>query len=311
MMSQLDASYRRVRLRDVSLNVAEVGEGPPLVLLHGWPQHGWMWRKLLAPLAAEYRVIAPDLRGFGRSDAPPGGYLKRTLAADVLELLDALGIDRARVLGHDWGGWVSWLLALEHSDRIERFATLDITAPWPGKRSPARALGLAAFSSYQVIVASPVTGMRALRSRGFIHRVIRAGSGSKIEWSDEELGAYAEQFHQPGVAEASVALYRTWLTRELPQLILGTYAPKELTVPALVIMGERSPLRRAVGMPEPRAMMRVEETPGAGHFLAEEAPEEVLAEVLPFFRQRSSVPHRDGGSIIGSHPKPPYTREVD
>lgn len=282
-MRQLDASHRRVALGDVSLHVAEAGEGPPLLLLHGWPQHGWMWRKLLAPLAAEYRVIVPDLRGFGSSDAPPGDYLKRTLAADVLELLDALEIERVRLLGHDWGGWVSWLLALEHSHRVERFATLDITAPWPGKLSPARIAGVAAFSSYQFVVASPV-GVRALRSRGFIRGVIRAGSGSLIEWSEEELDAYADQFHEPGKAEASVALYRTWLTRELPQLLRDAYAPSELKVPALVIMGERSPLKRAVGLPEPRAMMQVEELPGAGHFLAEEAPEAVLEKVVPFLR---------------------------
>jgi len=281
---RLDASHRRVALGDLSLHVAEAGEGPPLVLLHGWPQHGWMWRKLLAPLAAEYRVIVPDLRGFGRSDAPHGDYLKRTLATDVVDLLDALGIERTRLLGHDWGGWVSWLLALEHSERVERFVTLDITAPWPGKRSPARIAGLAAFSAYQFIVASPILGIRALRTRGFIHGVIRAGSGSLIEWGEDELDAYCDQFHQPGKAEASVALYRTWLTRELPPLARGAYAREELTVPALVIMGERSPLKRAVGLPDPRAMMRVEEIPGAGHFLAEEAPDEVLAEVLPFFR---------------------------
>ena len=283
-MPQLDASHRRVALGDLSLHVAEAGEGPPLVLLHGWPQHGWMWRKLLAPLAAEYRVIVPDLRGFGRSDAPPGDYLKRTLAADVLELLDVLEIERARLLGHDWGGWVSWLLALEHPERVERLATLDILPPWPGRRSPSRLAGLVAFASYQVVVASPIFGARALRSRGFIHGIIRTGSGSLIEWSEEELDAYAEQFHEPGKAEASVAVYRTWLTRELPALVRGVYAPRELTVEALVIMGERSPLKRAVGLPDPRAMMRVEEIPGAGHFLAEEAPEEVLAEVLPFFR---------------------------
>ena len=283
-MAQLDASHRRVALRDVSLHVAERGEGPPLLLLHGWPQHGWMWRKVLAPLAAEFRVIVPDLRGFGSSDAPPGDYLKRTLAADVLELLDALEIERARLLGHDWGGWISWLLALEHEERVERFATLDITTPWPGKLSPARVAGAAVFATYQYVVASPLLGVRALRSRRFVHGVIRGGSGSELDWSEEELDAYSDQFHEPGRAEASVALYRSFLTREMPQLVRGSYAPTELNVPALLIMGERSPLKRALGLPEPVPMMRVAQIPGAGHFLAEEAPEAVLDEVLPFLR---------------------------
>ena len=283
-VTELAAEHRRVALSDVTLHVAEAGEGPPLLLLHGWPQHGWMWRKLLAPLAAEYRVIVPDLRGFGRSDAPRGDYLKRTLAADVLELLDALEIERALLLGHDWGGWISWLLALEHPGRVERFATLDITAPWPGRLSPTRVAAIAAFATYQYVIASPILGVRALRSRRFVHGAIRGGSGSELDWSEEELDAYSDQFHEPGRAEASVALYRSFLTREMPQLIRGTYAPTELTVPALVIMGERSPLKRAVGLPEPIPMMRVEVIPEAGHFLAEEAPEAVLDEVLPFLR---------------------------
>lgn len=283
-MLELDASHRRVALRDLTLHVAEAGEGPPLLLLHGWPQHGWMWRKVLAPLAREHRVIVPDLRGFGRSDAPAGNYLKRTLAGDVLALLDELGIERTRLLGHDWGGWVSWLLALEHAERIERFATLDIAPPWPGKLSASRMAAFAAFATYQYIVASPVLGVRALRSRRFVHGAIRGGSGGQLRWTEEELDAYAEQFHEPGRAEASVAMYRTFLTREMPKLIRGAYAPAELTVPALVIMGERSPLKRAVGLPEPHPMMRVEVIPGAGHFLAEEAPDAVLEHVVPFLR---------------------------
>jgi len=282
--AQLDADHRRVALGEVSLHVAEAGEGPPLLLLHGWPQHGWMWRKLLAPLASEFRVIVPDLRGFGRSDAPAGDYLKRTLAGDVLELLDALEIERARLLGHDWGGWISWLLALDHPERVERFATLDITAPWPGSLTATRLLRVAAFATYQYVIASPVLGERAVRSRGFIRAAIRGGSGSGYEWSDEELDAYTQQFDEPARARASVALYRTFLLREMPQVVRDTYAPSELKVPALVLMGERSPLKRAVGLPEPRPLLELDIVPGAGHFLAEEAPEPVLEEVVPFLR---------------------------
>src|SRR4051812_5316340 len=100
-------------------HVATAGEGPPIVLLHGWPQHWWIWRHVMPDLARDHRVIAPDLRGFGWSDAPPSSYSKMGLAADVERLLDALEIDRCVLVGHDWGGFVAWLTAIRATSRIE------------------------------------------------------------------------------------------------------------------------------------------------------------------------------------------------
>src|SRR3954464_9761059 len=88
----------------VHVHYAEAGSGPPLVLLHGWPQHWWAWRKVLLALAGTHRVVCPDLRGLGWSDAPPGNYAKEAWAADVVALLDALGLERVDLAGHDWGG---------------------------------------------------------------------------------------------------------------------------------------------------------------------------------------------------------------
>src|SRR4051794_2455046 len=102
-------THRDVDVGGVRLHVAEAGEGPPLLLLHGWPQHWWCWRYVIGELATTHRVIAPDLRGFGWSDAPPGDYAKATFAADVLALMDAEGLDRVRVIGHDWGGYTAFL----------------------------------------------------------------------------------------------------------------------------------------------------------------------------------------------------------
>ncbi|HLH14483.1 MAG TPA: alpha/beta fold hydrolase, partial [Solirubrobacteraceae bacterium] len=101
-------THRFVDLRGVRVHVAEAGAGEPLVLLHGWPQHWWCWRELIAPLARDHRVLAPDLRGFGWSAAPPGDYAKSTFAEDVLALLDAEGIDAAPIIGHDWGGYAAF-----------------------------------------------------------------------------------------------------------------------------------------------------------------------------------------------------------
>jgi pimeloyl-ACP methyl ester carboxylesterase len=265
----------------VRLHVAEAGSGPPLVLLHGWPQHWWAWRRLIPRLAERYRVLAPDLRGWGWSDAPPGDYAKATFAADVLALLDAEGLDRVRLVGHDWGGYAAFLLALEHPDRIERLVALDIATPWAGPPR-ARQLGFPLLASYQAVLAAPVVGPRTMTSgRRFIRTIIRAGSGRGAKWSNEELDVYADVLREPARARASSACYRTFLTRELPAMLRRGDRSAELRVPALLAMGGESVLRRVLD-PQPGPTLRVEIVAGAGHFLPEEAPDEVLRLAEPF-----------------------------
>src|SRR5689334_10886927 len=105
-------THRWVEANGVKLHVAESGQGEPLLLLHGWPQHWYMWRKQIPELAKRYRVIAPDLRGFGWSDAPEASYEKERLADDILALLDVMQLPRVRLMAHDWGGWVGFLMCI-------------------------------------------------------------------------------------------------------------------------------------------------------------------------------------------------------
>jgi pimeloyl-ACP methyl ester carboxylesterase len=274
-------THRDVRVGDVRLHVAEAGAGPPLLLVHGWPQHWWAWRRMIPRLAEDYRVIAPDLRGWGWSDAPPGDYAKATFAADLLALLDAEGLERVSIVGHDWGGHASFLLALEHPQRVARLVALDVPPPWPGRPSPGL-VGLPVMMAYQVVLATPGLG-RLVMTRGpeFIRGIIRAGSGRHARWTGDELDAYAEVLCQPARAEASARCYRTFLTRELPAAARRGDRSEELDVPTLLIMGGASPLQRVLA-PRPSRNLRVEVIPGAGHFLPEEAPDEVLALAAPF-----------------------------
>jgi pimeloyl-ACP methyl ester carboxylesterase len=237
---------------------------------------------MIPPLAERYRVIAPDLRGWGWSDAPPGDYAKATFAADMLALLDSEGIDRVSIIGHDWGGWTAFLLGLEHPERVERLVGLDIAPPWPGLPQP-RHVGAPLLLSYQLPVALPVLGPRTMtRGTTFVRTVIRAGSGRQMRWRDDELDAYADVLRDPARARASSACYRTLLTRELPALVAGRgHRASELEVPAVLLMGAESLLQRVLA-PQPTRNLRVELIAGAGHFLPEEAPTEVLSLALAF-----------------------------
>jgi pimeloyl-ACP methyl ester carboxylesterase len=124
--------HRMVDLRRVRLHYVEAGAGPLVVLLHGFPQHWIAWGyQIPALVEAGYRIVAPDLRGYNLSDRPRRvrEYRSASLVSDVVELLDALGSDRVRMVGHDWGGMVAWWLAMDHPERVERLVVLN--APHP------------------------------------------------------------------------------------------------------------------------------------------------------------------------------------
>jgi pimeloyl-ACP methyl ester carboxylesterase len=273
-------THRDVVVRGARLHVAQAGSGPPLVLLHGWPQHWFAWRKLIGPLAEHYTVIAPDLRGWGWSDAPDGDYAKSGFAQDIVGLLDHEGFERVRLMGHDWGGYTAFLLALDYPQRIERLVALDIVPPWPGRPRLSH-LALPLFLSYQVLLASPLGAPLMMRLPGFVRAIVRLGSGPGMHWSPDELDAYAEVLRDPARARASSACYRTFLTREFPASARTGSRASELRVPTLLLMGGASSLYRVIGV-SPSANLRVEVIPRAGHFLGEEAPTQVLDHALPF-----------------------------
>src|SRR4051794_11879280 len=263
MPAVVGGRHRFVDVRGTRIHVAEAGEGPALLLLHGWPQHWWCWRYLIGPLAETHRVIAPDLRGWGWSAAPAGSYDKRTFADDVLGLLDAEGLDSVSVVGHDWGGFTAFLLGIEHPDRIERIVNLDITPPWMPPPNPLHAL-LPAVGTYAVAVATPVIGPLLMTTSGtFIRTVIRGGTTAR-RWSNGELDCYANVLRQPTRARASSACYRTFLTRELPALASGRYSPDDLGVDTLLILGANSPMHRVV-RPQPTSRLTIDVIDGTGH----------------------------------------------
>ena len=131
-------THRTVPARGLRFHVAEAGAGDPIVLVHGWPQHWWMWRHVVPLLAPHAHLVMIDLRGFGWSDAPPGPYDKQTLADDLLAVLDALGLDRVGLVAHDWGAWSGFLACMAAPERFTAFLALG--CPRPGGRPSARQL---------------------------------------------------------------------------------------------------------------------------------------------------------------------------
>jgi pimeloyl-ACP methyl ester carboxylesterase len=268
----------------VRLHVAGAGSGPPLVLVHGWPQHWWAWRRLIAPLAGEHRVLCPDLRGLGWSDAPPGAYAKEQWAADVVALLDALDLDRVDLVGHDWGGLVALLAALRAPERVRSVAALSILHPWP--RAPAPSLRALVPLAYQL----PLAGEQLLRRLPvFVRELIRRGSHRDHRWSDEELDAYADVLRAPERARASSAVYRTFLLREVGPLAAGRYRDQRLTMPALMLTGAADPVVGPALLEglerHADAGARTATIERAGHFLPEERPEAVLAALHEHLRR--------------------------
>jgi pimeloyl-ACP methyl ester carboxylesterase len=277
-------SHRWVEARGLRFHVAEAGEGDdPVLLLHGWPQHWYEWRHLMPALAERHRVLAMDLRGFGWSDAPRRGYLKETLATDVFAILEALGLERVKLVGHDWGGWIGFLLCLRAPERFDRYLALSILPPWIELRA---ALPHAWRFLYQQFVAAPWIGYAAHRRGDFVRRVLNVGIEDRSAWDEETLAAFADNLAEPARARAAVQMYRTFVWRESGPVLRGRYAGRRLTVPTRLLFGaDDFVLRPALlaGYEKHADRMEVELVPSCGHFIADERPQLVADRARAFF----------------------------
>lgn len=276
-------SHRTVPLGDLEVHVAEAGSGPPLLLQHGWPQHWYAWRKLVPLLRDRYRLIMPDMRGFGWTDAPRRGYAKEQLATDLLHLLDALGLDRVDLVGHDWGGWVGFLACLRAPHRFGRYLALSVTHPW--MRLGLRGLLDVARFSYQVPLSTPHLGRALLRRTDFTRTLIRLAAAQPME--EDALDAYAASIREPERAAASVRLYRQFLLAEALPIMGGRYRDRRLTVPTRVLLGAHDPAIRPhllAGHAPYAETLEVAVHAQAGHFPAEEQPEWVADHIIEWCR---------------------------
>jgi pimeloyl-ACP methyl ester carboxylesterase len=264
--------HRTAVANGVRLHYLIAGEGPPLVLLHGWPVSAEMWRRVMPALAAKRTVIAPDLRGAGYSDKPAAGYDKATLAKDVQALMSGLGFKRYAVAGHDVGGMVAYALAAQFRAEVEKLVIVDIPLPgidpWDRLQS-APALWHYPFHAQRDLAEALIQG----RERLYIEHFIRARAWNPAAIADAEIDFYARQMAGPGALRGGLEYYRSFAEDAAAN---KSFAAEKLAMPVLGIGGERlGPVVKA-SIEAVAADTRAVTIPNCGHWVVEERTAEFL-----------------------------------
>src|SRR5262249_16815666 len=217
----------------VRIHLAEAGAGEPVLLLHGWPQHWFMWRHVVADLGGRYRLLMPDLRGFGWSQAPGAGYEPHSVAADTRALLAALGVDGVRLVGHDWGGFTAFLLGVAHPERFERIVVFNAPHLWVPLNPHVIA---SLWRTWYVAAAASPLGPAIVASDRFLPWFIRLGGRSAV-FDDSGADISARRLSAPARARASAMLYRSYLRAASDIFVRRRYRHDRLTVPTLLVFG--------------------------------------------------------------------------
>ena len=268
------------------MHLAAAGKGEPVLLLHGFPQHWWEWREVIPRLAEHYRVICPDLRGAGWTDAPPAGYTRQQLGADLVALLDHLGLDRVRLVAHDWSAIVGLQLCLEHPARVRQYVGVASPHPWI-HFSPTMLLGLWRLW-FQPVIATPGLGPTLLAGgrQRLARHLLQHGAADPGAFSDQDLELFLAPLRQPERARAGSALYRGLILPEIGRISRGAYRDSRLSVPTRLLYGTADPMFESdlVGGYEAYVDdLAVELVDGAAHFMVDDRPDAVADCALAFF----------------------------
>jgi len=263
----------------VRFHVTESGpqDGRPVLALHGWPQHHWVYRDLLADAPSGLRIIAPDLPGYGWSGPAPHRWAKDDVADDVLALMDALGLDRVLLVGHDWGGFVGYRMLLAAPERFDGYLVMNMAHPWQTPRSILPHFWR--FLAYQPFVAS--IGVPLQRRTSYLRRVIFGSGPKEHRVKPADARVYAERFRDPVVARTATDTYRTFLLRELPSAARNPES-RRITVPVRALFGMADfAVHHSLAAAETAdAEDYTFEPVDAGHFVVDERPDLVRARLI-------------------------------
>lgn len=276
---------RTVRANGIRLNLWRAGDGPPVLLMHGWPQTAQMWHAIAPRLAEQHTVICPDLRGYGDSDKPRDGYDKKTMARDMHELMLALGHPRYAIVGHDRGGRVGHRQALDYPDAVTRLCVLDIVPTHTVFSHTERHLAAAYWHWFFFQAPDLPEVMISAAPEAFLRHVFRSLAFRAGAIEEALFCEYLRAFTLPGTIRATLEDYRAAATRDFEDD--ARELDRRVRCPVLAIWGEfgkmhdlfnvlatwREKADDVTGHPLP-----------CGHFIPEEAPEELLADLQEFLR---------------------------
>jgi pimeloyl-ACP methyl ester carboxylesterase len=279
--------HATVQANGASFHIVEAGQDAPLLLLHGWPEFWLTWEPVMVRLAGRYRLIAPDLRGFGDSDKPNGPFGPQDHAADMLALLDALGIRRAGVIGHDVGGAAMQPLARTAPERVVGLFFFDFVYPGIGARmgAPDRLNEIWYQSFNQLEMAPALVGTSRETCRTYIshflhHWAYRNGA------FDDVLSAFTDNFMKPGNLAGGFAHYRASHAGRIAMMKGEGQALSPITVPTCVRWAEHDPLFPYAWtdrLAETFTALDLAPFPDVGHFPHRENPDRAATEIAAFF----------------------------
>jgi pimeloyl-ACP methyl ester carboxylesterase len=281
-------THATVETNGIRMHYVEQGSGFPILLLHGFPELWYSWRHQIPALAeAGFRVIAPDLRGYGESDKPYeiGAYDIQHLVGDLAGLLDALDIDKTVIVGHDWGGIIVWQFALMHPERVEAVIALNTPFIPRAPISPIEAFKAAPDGRFNYILHFQEEGVaeREMEAdlEGTLRTVMRSTAGNAEAITDDDIAVFAEAFRKGGL-RGPINFYRNfhknWETTE-------DLAGKQVMVPTLMITAEKDPVLKpemADGMERFVPNVRFHHVKDSGHWTQQEQPDEVNRAMIDF-----------------------------
>jgi epoxide hydrolase 4 len=275
--------HKSIDVGSTRLHVVQAGKGPPVILLHGFPEFWYSWRHQIEALASQgFTAIAPDLRGYNLSDKPRGvsRYRMDYLVDDIIGLMSVLGYPSAHIVGHDWGGVIAWVLAAQQSDRVGKLVVLN--APHPVRMAQAMLHPAQLRRSWYIFAFQlPAIPEWCVRKPGFLSKRMRAWGLGPGVLSDEDLVRYEEALRTPGAARSALNYYRAAVRYPIFRVPI-------VRRPALVIWGDRDGAlgnELLDGLHRHATDLRIHRVAQAGHFVQQEAPEEVNAALIEFLRE--------------------------
>ena len=280
----------RIQTGGAAINLVYGGQGPPVLLFHGYPQTHVMWHRIAPALAERFTVVVPDLRGYGDSSKPPAGddhsgYSKRALAADGVEVMEALGFGRFAVVGHDRGARVGHRMALDYPERVTKLAALDIVPTHKVFATVDKDLAIAYYHWF--FLSQPYDLPETLIGADpiyYLHKKLGQWGTGLEKFDPEALAEYERCFSDPATIHASCEDYRAAATIDLvhDETDFGNH---KISCPLLLLWGGKAAMEKLYDVPETWRDYAgdIRGRPvDAGHFLAEEKPEEVQEELVTF-----------------------------